>query len=50
VQLLVKNTGGTTIAIRVGLGSGGTTTEIQNSAGTALKTMVGAFVSGDLAV
>jgi hypothetical protein len=49
-QLLIKNSAGTTIAIRVGLGSGGTTTEIQNSAGTALKTMVGAFVSGDLAV
>ena len=46
-QVLIKNSSGTTIKVRVGLNAGGTTTNIKNSAGTALKTVVGPFVSGD---
>lgn len=46
-QVLIKNSSGTTIKIRVGLNAGGTTTNIKNSAGTALKTAVGPFISGE---
>ena len=46
-QVLIKNASGTTIKIRVGLNSGGSTVNIENSAGTALKTVVGSFVDGD---
>jgi hypothetical protein len=45
-QVLIKNSSGTTLKIRVGLGSGGSTVNIKNSAGTALKTLVGSFVDG----
>lgn len=46
-QVLIKNSSGTTIKIRVGLNAGGTTTNIKNSAGTILITSVGPFISGD---
>jgi hypothetical protein len=46
-QVLIKNSSGTTIKIRVGLNAGGTTTNIKNSAGTTLITSVGPFISGD---
>jgi hypothetical protein len=50
VQLLIKDVDDAVIAIRVGLASGGTDVEIQNSAGTALKSMTGAFTSADAAL
>jgi hypothetical protein len=46
-QVLIKNSSGTTIKVRVGLNAGGATTNIKNSAGTTLKTVVGPFISGD---
>ena len=46
-QVLIKNSSGTTIKVRVGLNSGGATTNIKNSAGTTLITSVGPFISGD---
>jgi hypothetical protein len=45
-QVLIKNASGATLKIRVGLNSGGSTVRIQDSAGTALKTLVGSFVDG----
>ena len=50
VQLLIKDVDDAVIAIRVGLASGGTDVEIQNSAGTALKSMTGAFIDADAAL
>ena len=50
VQLLIKDVDDAVIAIRVGLASGGTDVEIQNSAGTALKSMTGAFTYADAAL
>jgi hypothetical protein len=49
--MLIKNASGTTIAVRIGHATtGGTDVEIQNSAGTALLSMTGAFTNGDAAV
>ena len=45
VQLLIKDVDDAVIAVRVGLSSGGTDVEVQNSAGTALKSMTGAFIN-----
>jgi hypothetical protein len=42
-QVLIKNSSGTTIKVRVGLNAGGTTTLVKNSAGTTLNTVVGPF-------
>jgi hypothetical protein len=50
VQLLIKDVDDAVIAIRLGLASGGTDVEIQNSAGTALKSMTGAFTYADAAL
>lgn len=44
-SVLIKNSSGTTIKIKVGLNAGGTTTTIKNSAGTTLNTIVGPFTN-----
>lgn len=45
-QVLIKNASGTTLKIRVGLNSGGSTVIIKDSAGNTLKTLIGSFVDG----
>ena len=49
-QCNIKDVDDAVIAIRVGLASGGTDVEIQNSGGTALKSMTGSFISADAAL